>query len=142
MMFEDKMYQIATDLCTGTASGAVKWTETADEDSFRAVLSNNIVRIERHVDPYERAGAGAVPITTGLPFQPPRGFKGYDGYIFSLVVLDNKNKDIARYVPDREERALTLRNLWEVALHSARDSERKLDSILDEISVLVKKKAK
>jgi hypothetical protein len=137
MMFDDKMHKIACDLFSGTASGAVKWNETADEDSFRAILPTSLVRIERHSDPFARAGAGAIPITTGLPFDPPQSFKGYEGWIYSLVVLDSKNKDVARYVPKTNERALLLRNLWELALHSARDSEKKLDSVIDEISSLI-----
>src|SRR3989442_15636139 len=75
MMFQDKMYQIVCDLFEGTASGAVKWQETAEEDSFRAVLSNSIVRVERHPDPYASAAGGGSANNDGAAFSTAKGIQ-------------------------------------------------------------------
>jgi hypothetical protein len=139
MLFEDKMYQLCINLFKGTNQGSIQWTETAEDDSFRALLKNAIVRVERHQDPYVTVGSATVPITTGPGFDLPRDYKGFEGFIYSLVVFDDRNKQIARFVPSREEKAVQLRNLWELAFHSARKSEQKTDSLLHELEHLVVK---
>ena len=105
MLFEDKMHQLCTDLFRGGGKSSIQWTETAEEESFRALLKNGIVRVERRQDPYVMASSGHTPITTGLGFDFPRDYKGFEGCIYSLVVLDDRNKQIARFIPNPDERA-------------------------------------
>src|SRR5947209_7875279 len=113
MTFQDKIHELANRLLLGTSQGTIKWSETAEEDSFRAMLNTGLVRVER-------LPAGVLPM---------------DNYC--LLVLDERNRELARYVPDQPERVLTLRNLWELAGRSARNAEHKIDSRLKEVETRV-----
>src|SRR2546421_5884399 len=79
-------------LITGTQAGPIKWRETADEDSFRAILSHGLVRVERVDDPYARADVGTVPVTTGLPFAVPQGFQSVGDFIYTRVIFNERNR--------------------------------------------------
>ena len=133
MMYQNKLLELVDALCSGTSKGTVKWTDTTDENAFRATLRSGIVRIEKYGDPRHMAGEGAVGIFTGMPFNLPQNYKSYEQEVYTLVVLDDNNRELARYIPEIDTHALTLRNLWEVAMHSARNSEQKLNDILQEI---------
>lgn len=130
---QETMLSLMTSLFQRTAEGTIRWTETAEEDSFRAVLSAGIVRVERYTDPRAVAGPGAVPVTTGLPFPLPPEAKAVGQDLYTLVVLDDKNRELGRLVPQREEHAMTLRNLWDAARRVARNADQHLQAILREI---------
>lgn len=129
MSFQEKLFELANRLFVGTAEGTIQWSETADEDSFRAVLNAGLVRIERGpVAPVDR---NAIP----SEYPPPP-----ENYEYTLLVLDERNKEIGRYVADVKERRLTLRNLWELAGLSARNADEKIDFLLQEVAGRVKTK--
>src|SRR5438105_4258390 len=118
MSLQQQLFDLSRGLITGTQAGAIKWSESADEDSFRALLSRGLVRVERVDDPYARAGVGAVPVTTGLPFAVPQGFQSFGDFIYTMVIFNERNRELARYIPASEEQATVMRNLWELALQS------------------------
>jgi hypothetical protein len=130
MTFRDKLLRLVNDLIAGTAQGTFKWTETADEDSFRAVLSAGIVRIER----------GSLGPTMGSDDKVAwrRSSFPIEGSEYSLLVLDERNKELARYVPDQPESAEMLHNLWKLAGRAARNADQKIDSLLQEVENRVK----
>jgi hypothetical protein len=134
MTFEQSIFAMIDALFQGTAGGTIQWTETAEENSFRAVLANGLVRIEKYTDPRAFAGGGAVPITTGLPFKLPPQYKAVEHEIYTLVVLDDRNREIARFVPEQEGHAMTMRNLWELACRGARNADQRLQAILQELN--------
>jgi hypothetical protein len=132
MTFRDKLFRLVNDLVAGTGQGTIKWTETADEDSFRAVLSAGIVRIER---------GSLGPIIGGDDKTAwKRSSFPIEGSEYSLLVLDDRNKELARYIPDQPESADTLYNLWKLAGRAARNADQKIDSLLQEVENRVKVK--
>jgi len=137
-----QLVDVSNSLIALTQDAKIKWTETAEEDSFRAILSKGLVRVERHEDPYARAGEGAVPVTTGLPFTVPPGFKSFGEFIYSIVFVNDNNRELVRYLPISQEQAAVMKNLWEKAAQSARDSGSKLDDLLNEIAGKVNKALK
>lgn len=137
-IFQNKLYELVNRLFVGTSQGDIKWSETADEDSFRAILNTGLVRVER--TPARQNGTEA---KTGpnMVFQEPGSPFPVGNFEYVLLVLDDKNKEIARYFPDRLERGMTLRNLWELACNSARNAEQKIDGLLEEVESRVKKRS-
>ena len=133
MLFQDKIWKLVSDLYNGTAAKAINWSETADEESFRTILDKGMVRIERRVAPQigSREGTGAA---TGDQLANPQMRIAVDNFEYWLVLFDEKNNEIARYTPENEPRAVTLRNLWELACASARNTEQKIDSLLEELA--------
>ena len=134
MSFQDKVWSLGHALLEKTISGSIRWAETAEEDSFRAILNTGLVRIERYEDPRDRLGTNITPSHQGLPFRLPSSYKTFEGFIYCLVVLDDRNKELARYIPDIEAHAVGLRNLWELAKRGAQNSEQKIDDILNELA--------
>jgi hypothetical protein len=133
------MIDLTTNLIRRTTDGTITWGETAEENTFRAVLSTGIVRVGRHENSYGGTGEGAVPITTGLPFSLPAGFKANGDFIYSLFVLDNQSREIGRFVAANQEDADSLQRLWEVALSVVRNPEKKIDKHLEELLAKPKK---
>jgi hypothetical protein len=133
MTAQEQLLTLTNGLLEGTRQGRISWSETAEEDSFRAVLNNGIVRIEKYPDPRLLAGAGAVAVTTGVPFNLPQTYKTYDQEVYTLVVLDDRIRELARFIPDTDSDARTLHDLWGLACRGARQADQKLDVILKEI---------
>ncbi len=123
MTWQEKLSRLVDDLVAGTTQGTIKWTETADEDSFRAVLNAGLVRIER--------GSGG-PTQWSDDRAVYRRFL-VNGLEYSLLVLDERNKEIARYTAGDDDRAQVLYKLWELASRSARNADQKIDSLLQEV---------
>jgi hypothetical protein len=132
MTFQDKLFELANRLLVGTGDGAIKWSETADEDSFRAVLNSGLVRIER--------GPLLEPERWDPRTPANSSEKSTEPLEYSLLVLDERNKELGRYVANSPERRLTLRNLWEVAGRSAKNADQKIDSLLQEVENRVKQR--
>jgi hypothetical protein len=115
MLFQEKLWRLVNDLFTGTSKNAIRWSETPDEETFRTVLEKGMVRIER-------GGTG-----TGSGYYPADSD-------YWLLVFDEDNREIARFVPESPEQKMTLGNLWELANSSARNTEQKLDFLLKEVA--------
>src|SRR5947209_3413268 len=105
MSFQEKLLDLANRLLKRTADGNIKWSETADEDSFRALLTSGTVRVERSLTNGSTAHTG--PITSAHELATE------DRHAYVLVVLDERSREIGRFVPEDEARLLTIRNLWE-----------------------------
>lgn len=133
MLFQDKLWKLVNDLFRGTAANNIKWSETADEDSFRTILNKGMVRIERRVAPQLEPGE-QTGIASGDQLTNPQKRVPVDNFEYWLVIFDQNNDEIARYTPDSSTKAITLRNLWELACASVRDTEKKIDSLLQELA--------
>lgn len=131
MTFQEKLHELTHRLLIGTSEGTIKWAETAEEDAFRAVLSSGLIRVEKLLSP-----AKAV----WMPGQSDPGLLA-DNHDYFVVILDEKNKEIARYTPDTDERKRTLRTLWELAARSARRADEKIDFLLEEVGGRVRQKS-
>jgi hypothetical protein len=138
MSFQDKLWELTNRLFVGTAQGTIKWSETAEEESFRAILNTGLVRVERTRAYQQPRNTTAVPTPDLQDVNLTRIAQAVDGFEYSLLVLDDRNKEIGRYVPDRPEHAMTLRNLWELASRSARNADQKIDFLLQEVENRVK----
>ena len=122
MTFKEKLRKLVSDLLAGTNKGTIKWTETADEQAFRAVLHTGLVRVQRiYAEAFQ-----------GNPSYPIEGFE------YALVALDEQNKELARYVAKDQAEAKDLRELWQRASNSARNAEQKIDSLLKELEGMVR----
>ena len=138
-MLEDKLFKLCVDLFNRTKQSSVKWTETAEDDSFRAILRNALVRVERHEDPQITAEPEMAGFVPSLGFALPHDYKSVGGFVYSLIVFDDRNKQIARFIPNQIEKAQQVRDLWELAFRSARNSEQKIDDLLHELRHLTAK---
>lgn len=134
MWSKDQALAIVNALCEGTKARTIAWGDTAEENTFRALLKNGIVRISRHDIPFGQANDGVVPITNGLPFSTPLGFQPYGPFIFSLFVLDNQSHEVTRFVAANRDEAAPLETLWDLAFKAVRNPEKRLENILAEIT--------
>jgi hypothetical protein len=108
-MSDDNKYQkFVHQLIYRTETGMVKWTDTADEDAFRAQFRGAMVRVQRREYYHDDIGQ----VTE-----------------YSLVLLDEDGREADEYRKDEK-----LVELWNVARRSARNAEVLLDRLLDETS--------
>jgi hypothetical protein len=131
MTFQDKLGELVNRLSIATSDGTIRWTETGDENAFRTVLNKGLVRVERSL--------AYSPMRRLIP-EGPTSVPGENLYEYYLLVFDEKDKEIGRYLPDRPEQAVALRNLWSSASRTALNAEQKLDSLLQEVAGKVGKK--
>jgi len=111
MSDNEKFLALLDRLLQRTRSGKLKWRDTADENAFRLVLSNGLIRVERN--PSFSADTEEGPDT--------------------LLVLNRENKVVDRFVPGNQEATEKLARLWEMARRSARNADQVLDDLLGEI---------
>jgi hypothetical protein len=129
MTFHDKLDKLVHDLLRGTRCSSIKWTETADTDSFRALLNTGLVRIER-VRSDQGWGASRTTTTTPAPSALNLPFE------YCLFVFDDKNKEIGSCSSSDEsgQTMTVLNDLWEEARRSALNAEQKIDFLLQEVA--------
>jgi hypothetical protein len=94
-----------------TRNGKLTWSDTADENVFRLVMENGMIRVER--DPSVSEDLDEAPDT--------------------LLVLNRENKVVDRFVPKNRETSEKLSRLWEMARRSARNADQVLANLLQEI---------
>jgi hypothetical protein len=122
MLAREKMSELVTNLIRRTKEGAITWGETAEEDTFRVVLSTGIVRVGRFEKPH------------GFPFALPPQLSFDKALLYSLVLLDNQSRELSQFISTNLDDVGLLGPLWDLAFSSARNPEKKIDSILRELA--------
>jgi hypothetical protein len=109
MSREDYLRQLAHAL----QGGRYQWEPTAETDAYRVTLDSGMIVVARENTDEERDFPG-----TGL---------------YSLAVLDEKNREIARLVARTAQDAELLRDVWEQARNAALKPDETLTRILHEL---------
>lgn len=124
---QEQLAKLTEYLFSSTSHGKIKWLPTADENSFRAVLKTAIVRVEKF-RPSERPFGVATSALAGMLPDP---------VVFAVVVVDDKNRTISRYIPDEKSgQTAMVRELWDLARSSALGVDEKINDLLHELQGL------
>lgn len=107
----NKFHKLVQQLISSTENGRIVWTDTADEDAFRANMQGGMVRVQKRT----RLDEG-----------------GHEEIGCSLTLLDLNGRELEEYYPAPivEERELT--DLWNRARRSSRGTVNVLDRLLKE----------
>ena len=109
---EAKYSKLIDQLISGTRTGRIQWSRTADPDSFRASLKKGMIRVGR-VTLYREDEPGDITYT--------------------LTLIDGNVREIGEYSSEESEKSLKmLFELWSIARHTAHDTSGVLDQLIAE----------
>src|SRR5690349_6992721 len=107
----NKFRKLVQQLISGTGHGKIVWTDTADEDAFRANMQGGMVRVQKR-----------------LRFDE----EGHEAGNYSFTLVDRKGRELEDYCPEMREPESELANLWNRARRSSRGAVDVLDELLKE----------
>src|SRR5690349_21536726 len=110
----NKFRKLVQQLISSTEHGKIIWTDTADEDAFRANMQGGMVRVQKRVRVYEESQEVAE---------------------YSLTLLDRKGRELDDYCPETGPPESDLANLWNLARRSSRETVDVLDNLLKETAL-------
>jgi hypothetical protein len=109
---QDKIQQLVRQLISGTQNGKILWTNTSDEDAFRANFKGGKVRVQKTIRLDEAE---------------------HEVVDFSLTLLDQQGKELEDYYPEPLSPQNDLIDLWTLARRSARSTVDVLENLLREV---------
>jgi hypothetical protein len=107
----NKFRKLVQQLISSTEGGKIVWTDTADEDAFRANMQGGMVRVQKRMRFDE---------------------EGHEAVDYSLTLLDRKGRELEDYYPEPLSPEYDLANLWNLARRSSRGGVDILDKLLEE----------
>jgi hypothetical protein len=111
---QNKIRQLVQQLVSGTEKGKITWTDTGDEDAFRAHLQGGMVRVQKRLCLDE---------------------EGHESMIYSLTLLDRNGRELEEYYPELFASGRDLADLWNLARRSSRGTVDVLDNLLKETAL-------
>lgn len=107
----NKLHKLVQQLISSTEIGRIVWTDTADEDAFRANMQGGMVRVQKCVRLDD---------------------EGHEETAYFLTLLDRNGRELEEYYPEPLVEERELADLWNRARRSARGTVNVLDTLLKE----------
>ncbi|MBI2171829.1 MAG: hypothetical protein HYU30_07425 [Chloroflexi bacterium] len=112
MTTEQKLQEVVLSALASTKDGRLKWSPTAETNTFLAVIDNRSLVISRTVPP-------VVSVTRSVR-----------GFIFVLRVMNNKGFEVASIREEASSEQNPLWQLFEAARNNALNPPKELDELL------------
>lgn len=107
---QNKIRTLVQQLLSNTRCGKIAWTDTGDEDAFRANMQGGMVRVQKQIYPDE---------------------ENHELVGYSLTLLDRKGREVEEYYPEPSAKR-ELAELWNLARRTSRGTVDVLDKLLKE----------